>query len=255
MIVSTALLCVCLSVRQQWFGSLLYVAVIPPVDAQHSPCPSSQPHLTELSHLSCIPSSLLFLSNTVSRLRRQKHGALLTASDRFPQQPPPSLSTWTLSSNRKWNSCLAPGVALSFLVHCVLLFRLWWGDSDLLVARSLVSCPTLFALVLNSCPPSSYPYLSHPFCTTHCGFIACIWSIWTLQSSLRRLQHHAVCLYRPTLLVCPGLISCSLVTLMVLYYGTENHHWFELIIITEDAFNVPWKESPSCSLQLIAALY
>lgn len=92
MIVSTALLCVCLSVRQQWFGSLLYVAVIPPVDAQHHPCPSSQPHLTELSHLSCISSSLLFPSNTVSHVRRQQHGALLTASDRFPQQFPPPLS-------------------------------------------------------------------------------------------------------------------------------------------------------------------
>lgn len=73
--------------------------------------------------------------------------------------------------------------------------------------------------------------------------------------SQETVQHRAVCLCRPTLLVCPGLISCSLVTLMVLYYGTENHHWFELIIMTEDAFNVPWKKSPSCSLQLVAALY
>lgn len=238
MIVSTALLCVCLSVRQQWFGSLLYVAVIPPVDAQHSPCPSSQPHLTELSHLSCISSSLLFLSNTVSRLRRQKHGALLTASDRFPQQFPPP--TWTLSSNRKWNSCLAPGVALSFLVHCVLLFRLWWGDSDLLVARSLVSCSCSKLLPPLQLSLPVPPVLHYPL------WVYCLHLIYLNPAvfSQETVQHRAVCLCRPTLLVCPGLISCSLVTLMVLNYGTENHHWFELIIMTEDAFNVPWKKNP-----------
>lgn len=115
MIVSTALLCVCLSVRQQWFGSLLYVAVIPPVDAQHSPCPSSQPHLTELSHLSCISSSLLFLSNTVSRLRRQKHGALLTASDRFPQQFPPPFSLYL-------NTLLKQEVEFLSCARCCLVF-------------------------------------------------------------------------------------------------------------------------------------
>lgn len=157
MIVSTALLRVCLSVRQQWFGSLLYVAVTFPCWCPTLPLSllTASPHRT----VPFLPFFFFSSSPTLSRVRRQKHGALLTGSDRFPStvsSPFLYLATWTLSSHRKWNSCVAPGVALSLLMHCVLLFRLWWGDSDLLVAQYLVSCPTLFAL-LNFCPPPAIP--------------------------------------------------------------------------------------------------
>lgn len=118
-------------------GSLLCVASIYPCLPHITPSPFLRPQ-------TC-PLLSPFLS---SPLTRQKHGAFLTGSDR-PQsstistsQPPPTTTTTTLFysffflntfSNRKWFPPVAPGVALSLLMRCVLLLGSRWGDSELLV--------------------------------------------------------------------------------------------------------------------------
>lgn len=142
-------------------GSLLYVAAIYPCFLPHiAPSPLSQPRLSELSHLSVLRSLSSFSSLTLSLfLRRQKHGAFLTGSDRshFPLPPPPS----TISTNQCpppffrclffLNTLLKQEVVLLSCAWCCLVFfscivsfllRFWWGDSDLSVAWYLVSCPT-----------------------------------------------------------------------------------------------------------------
>lgn len=68
-------------------------------------------------------------------------------------------------------------------------------------------------LTLHCLPPSLLPHVwtvSRPSPrTTHCGFVACIWSIPTLQSwlSINTVLYCSVCLCRPVMLVCRGLIS------------------------------------------------
>lgn len=277
MIVSTALLRVCLSVRPRWLVlCYMWLRSSPVLYPTSHPLPSHS--LTSqscpISHLLLLLfCSLLLLSNTVSLLRRQKHGAFLTGSDRSHyfstvstnQCPPPSPSSavffsWTLSSNRKWNSSLAPGVALFLLMHCVLLLRLWWGDSDLSVAWYLVSCPTPL------CPPSKLlpppTVLTFPTClncvlplppTAHCGFVACIWSISTLQSSLSILYN--------TVLYCMSVQTChvglswfdfmfccyydgimSLVLMHRMAFRTRCHR-FELMLVKKGCIQCTMKKN------------
>lgn len=164
-------------------GSLLYVAAIYPCFLPHiAPSPLSQPRLSELSHLSVLRSLSSFSSLTLSLfLRRQKHGAFLTGSDRshFPLPPPPSTistnqcpppssavsSSWTLSSNRKWCSSLAPGVAL-FSSHALCPFY-WDSGGVTLISRWLgIWCPAPphpLSLLLNLSPPPTVPTCSHLF--------------------------------------------------------------------------------------------
>lgn len=139
MIVSTALLRVCLSVRPRWLVlCYMWLRSSPVLHPTSHPVPSLS--LTSqncpISHVFLLLLSSLLLSNAVSPLRRQKHGAFLTGfrlvplflnslHQSIPPHPPSSaVFSWTLSSNRKWNSSIAPGVALFLLMHCVLLLRL-----------------------------------------------------------------------------------------------------------------------------------
>lgn len=187
-------------------GSLLYVAAISPVF-----CPTSHPFslLHSLTSLIC-PISLsscsfpLFLSyNSVCLSRRQKHGAFLTGSDRsHPQQSMPHpLSSWTLSSNRKWYSSLAPGVALFLLMHCVLLTGTlvgWLWSLSGLVSGVL---PHLQPAPFPSFWPSSLPPLSTPFlpvwtvsCSSPPVWVCCLHLIYfnTAVFSQYTVQHCTV---------------------------------------------------------------
>ena len=221
-------------------GSLLYVAAIYPCFLPHiAPSPSSQPRLSELSHLSVLRSLSSFSSLTLSLfLRRQKHGAFLTGSDRshfpslppppqrsyhptlpwpkpppspphhtypIPPPPPPFLPLSLLPEHSPQTGSGAPFLRLVLpcflLMHCVLFY--WDSGGMTLISRwlgiwcpapppplslllnlsrapppTLPPCPPLFDM----CPPPSLP-------PPHCGFVACIRSISTLQSSLSILYN------------------------------------------------------------------
>lgn len=192
-------------------GSLLCVAAISPFFLPHI----TPAHLSQLSHPSLISSScsLLFsfssssLSNSVSHF--EKTGAwcipwlvpigstTLQQSSPINAPPPPPTPrpssavflSETLSSNRKWNSSVASGVTSFLLMHPFTETPVGWLWS----LGSLVSGVPPHPV----CPPLSLPLppVWAVFCplpyTPHCGFVACIWSLPTLQSSLS-IQHCTV---------------------------------------------------------------
>lgn len=202
-------------------GSLLYVAAIVPCFLPHiTPSPLSQPHLSDLSHPSLVSSSprcsslllflpfcfLLFSSLTLSLCREDRsmvHSWLVLIGPTPPQQSPP-ISAPLLCCLFFLNTLLKQEVVLLSCAWCCLVsshalclfLRLWWGDSDLSVAWYLVSCPTPCPSFLTSALPPTVPtFLTCLKCvpplppTTHCGFVACIWSISTVQSSLSILYN------------------------------------------------------------------
>ena len=117
---------------------------------------------------------LLFSSSqTLSHVRRQKHGALLTGLIGSLNSSLP----FSLSEHSPHTGSGIPvlRLVLPCLFSCLVSFYLdsvW--VTDLLVVRYLVSCPTLSTLFLNFWPLQLSHYLSHLLFTTHCGLIACI---------------------------------------------------------------------------------
>lgn len=180
--------------------------------------------------VSCLLFSLLS-SKSVSRLRRQEHGAFLTSSNRShptPQQSSPisPLSLFCclffmnalLKQEMVLLSSVVPGFGLFLLMHCALLWGPRWGDWSL---SSLVSTvPTKlqhpFSALSNPLTPLSPPFLPvwtvSCLPTPYCGFVACIWSISTLQSSLSILYDTVV--HCMSLRTCPvglfwfGFVFC-----------------------------------------------
>jgi len=189
MIVSTALLRVCLSVSPRW--SILCYMWLPLV----FPCfvPHILPFLTTPA-LWSVPSLLRLCFS----LRRQKHGAFLTRSDRshtpfsdvHQPMPPFLLSLLPL---------LKQEVVLLFCVWCCLVSSHalcpvtgtlvgWLWSLGGLVSGVLTHLQSVSFAPSNPLPPLSSLFLpvwalSCPP-TRYCGFVACIWSISTPQSSL-----------------------------------------------------------------------
>lgn len=251
-------------------GSLLYVAAIYPCFLPHiAPSPLSQPRLSELSHLSVLRSLSSFSSLTLSLfLRRQKHGAFLTGSDRshFPLPPPPS----TISTNQ----CPPPLLPLSLLpehspqtgsgapllrlvlpcfllMHCVLFTEIlvgWLWSLGGLVSGVLPH-PTPSPSFLTSAPPQLFPpvptclkcVLPPSFPPPNCGFVACIRSISTLQSSLSILYN--------TVPYCMSLQTChvglSWFDFMFCYYYDDFKCWYyhchrSSWLFWQDVIGVKW---------------
>lgn len=129
------------------------------------------------------------------------------------------------------------------LMHCVLLLRLWWGDSDLLVAWYLVSCPT-------SSPPPFPP--SKPPPSPHCPYLSHLFELCPaplpppptvgllLASDLFQLQSSLSILYN-TVLYCMSLQTChvglSWFDLMFCcYYDDCNTRIMSLVLMHRMAF-------------------
>lgn len=152
MIVSTALLRVCLSVRPRWLVLCSMWLRSPLFITPHH----SSPPPTVFDIYALCSFCLFSIFNSVSLLRRQKHGAFLTGSDR--SQPHRKKTLQTGSGPR------LSGVGLSLTMHCVFLTGLWWGDSDLSVVWYLMFCPTFslpsLLLISASCPTLPPPFLS-----------------------------------------------------------------------------------------------
>lgn len=124
--------------------------------------------------VSCLLFSLLS-SKSVSRLRRQEHGAFLTSSNRShptPQQSSPisPLSLFCclffmnalLKQEMVLLSSVVPGFGLFLLMHCALLWGPRWGDWSL---GSLVSTvPTKL----------QHPFSSHPTVPTFPTCLNCV---------------------------------------------------------------------------------
>lgn len=134
MIVSTALLCLCLSV----ISSLLHVAA-----------PSS-PHLPRFVLIKTLLTSLIcpiarLSSDSVSCLRRQKHGAFPESLSLIASQTPFSKTDWSLFYffiPEEW--FFFCGVSCGLVSFSFVVLGLCWGDSD--------SVPSCHVFLITSCP-------------------------------------------------------------------------------------------------------
>lgn len=196
MIVSTALLRVCLSVTVVEY--LLYVAATR--SSRFCVAPLLPPH-----NFSAPICSVSYLSlSSVSCLRGQKHGAFLNTSHRchspaviFIYQYPLLCFLFFLKQEvvllfSAW-SCLVSSHPMCPVTGTSVG---WPWSLGFLVSGVLTPSPAPFSFVL---------YLFYPFklpCPPirYCGFVACIWSISTLQFSLGLLYN--------TVLHCMSLQTC-----------------------------------------------
>lgn len=135
--------------------------------------------------------------------------------------PSPSLHLNTLLKQEvEFLSC-AWRFPVSSHALCAFIQNLMGWPCSLDGSVSGVPPPTL---ILNFCPIQLSlpvpPGLHYPL------WVYCLHLIYLNPAvfSQYTVQHRTVCVCRPALLVCPEFMS-SLFSLIVLYYGTENHHW------------------------------